>query len=100
VVSDTARAAAIGMVVMMGNIGGLIATWSFLPFDGPDYPIGNGLNLATGTACLIIAGCLWPRSLWDNKRRDQIDDTGRLDGLSVRQIEDLEWQHPAFPWRL
>jgi hypothetical protein len=55
VVSDTARASAIGTVVMMGNIGGLIATWSFLPFDGPKYPLGNGLNLATETTCLLIA---------------------------------------------
>ncbi|KAI6787062.1 putative MFS transporter [Hortaea werneckii] len=41
VVSDTARSSAIGTNVMMGNIGGLIATWSFLPSDGPEYPIGN-----------------------------------------------------------
>lgn len=32
--SDTARSAGIGTVVMAGNIGGLISTWSFLPFDG------------------------------------------------------------------
>ncbi|KAI7204834.1 putative MFS transporter [Hortaea werneckii] len=31
VVSDTARSGAIGTNVMMGNVGGLIATWSFLP---------------------------------------------------------------------
>jgi hypothetical protein len=34
VVSDTARSSAIGATVMFGNIGGLISTWSFLPFDG------------------------------------------------------------------
>ncbi|KAL6235276.1 hypothetical protein BDW75DRAFT_230457 [Aspergillus navahoensis] len=100
VVSDTARAAAIGTVVMMGNIGGLIATWSFLPFDGPDYPIGNGLNLATGTTCLIIAGgmLIWSKS--DNRRRQRTDEGRRLDGLSARQIEDLEWRHPSFRWML
>jgi hypothetical protein len=41
VVSDTARASAIGTNVMFGNVGGLISTWSFLPFDKPNYPIGN-----------------------------------------------------------
>ena len=61
VVSDTARSSAIGTngsfpplqfcvslnlrltlaVVMFGNIGGLISTWSFLPFDTPDYHIGT-----------------------------------------------------------
>ncbi|KAL4914300.1 major facilitator superfamily domain-containing protein [Aspergillus aurantiobrunneus] len=100
VVSDTARASSIGMVVMMGNIGGLIATWSFLPFDAPDYPIGNGLNLATGTTCLLIALCLLPWSIWDNKRRDRVDASRVLDGLSPKQVEDLEWRHPSFRWRL
>ncbi|CAG8081189.1 unnamed protein product [Penicillium nalgiovense] len=100
VVSDTARASAIGTVVMMGNIGGLISTWSFLPFDAPDYPIGNGLNLATGATTLITSVCLLLWSAWDNKRRDRSDNSQKLEGLSARQIEDLEWQHPSFRWRL
>lgn len=101
VVSDTARAAAIGTVVMLGNIGGLVATWSFLPFDGPDYPIGNGLNLATGSTCLLVAVGMLIWSKWDNRRRKAAESSGRrLDGLSARQIEDLEWRHPAFRWML
>jgi hypothetical protein len=27
---------------MLGNIGGLISTWSFLPTDAPNFHIGNG----------------------------------------------------------
>ncbi|KAL2817626.1 major facilitator superfamily domain-containing protein [Aspergillus granulosus] len=100
VVSDTARASSIGTVVMMGNIGGLIATWSFLPFDGPNYPIGNGLNLATGATILVISVCMLLWSKWDNKRRDTVAETRVLDGLSPREIEDLEWRHPSFRWRL
>lgn len=38
VASDTARAAALGYVVMLGNCGGLISTWSFLSSDAPNYP--------------------------------------------------------------
>lgn len=38
VAGDTARAAALGYVVMLGNCGGLISTWSFLPSDAPNYP--------------------------------------------------------------
>ena len=41
VVSDTARSSAIGTNVMLGNMGGLIATWTFMPSDAPEYPIGN-----------------------------------------------------------
>lgn len=51
VVSDTARASAIATTVMFGNVGGLVSTWSFLPFDGPDYPIGN---VSTPQAYLLL----------------------------------------------
>lgn len=33
--SDTARSAGIGTNVMFGNVGGLISTWAFLPYDDP-----------------------------------------------------------------
>ncbi|KAE8395008.1 major facilitator superfamily domain-containing protein [Aspergillus alliaceus] len=99
VISDTARASAIGAVVMMGNVGGLIATWSFLPFDAPNYYIGNGLNLATGATSLLTGSCLWLWTIWDNKNRDRKDVSRALDGMSGRQIEDLEWRHPEFRWR-
>ncbi|KAJ5355850.1 hypothetical protein N7517_010459 [Penicillium concentricum] len=99
VVSDTARSSAIGAMVMFGNLGGLISTWSFLPFDAPDYHIGNGLNLATSSVSLILAASLWAYMAWDNKRRDRVDIAAALRGLSQLQIQDLDWRHPGFRWR-
>ncbi|KAH6888718.1 major facilitator superfamily domain-containing protein [Thelonectria olida] len=99
VVSDSARSAAIGMNVMMGNIGGLISTWSFLPWDAPHYHIGNGLNLAT-SGTIFVAGIL--TLLWmkkDNKKRDGWNIDEELRDMSPEQIEDLDWKHPAFRWR-
>ncbi|KAJ9662469.1 hypothetical protein H2198_001358 [Neophaeococcomyces mojaviensis] len=98
-VSDTARAAGIGTDVMMGNIGGLISTWSFLPFDGPNYRIGNGLNLATSTTILILSIFLTFWMKWDNKRREKVDIDAKLAGLSQQQVEDLDWRHPGFRWK-
>ncbi|KAF9258694.1 MFS general substrate transporter [Marasmius fiardii PR-910] len=98
VVSDTARASAIGMNVMFGNIGGLISTWSFLPFDGPDYPIGNGLNLGTSGMILVLSVMLWIWMKWDNKRRDNRDEVRELQGMGWKEIEDLDWKHPGFRW--
>ncbi|EEH34729.2 hypothetical protein PAAG_05775 [Paracoccidioides lutzii Pb01] len=99
VVSDTAKSSAIGTNVMFGNIGGLISTWSFLPFDSPDYHIGNGLNLATSSTMLIwsIALLIWMRV--DNKKRDKVNVEEKLGGLSQRQIQDLDWRHPGFRWK-
>ncbi|KAF4551230.1 MFS-type transporter-like protein 6 [Elsinoe fawcettii] len=99
VVSDTARSSAIGTIVMFGNIGGLIATWSFLPFDAPNYYIGNGLNLAT-TSCIFIS-CIalhfW--MIWDNKKRDRKDVEQALSGMTMKEVQGLDWKHPGFRWR-
>lgn len=99
VVSDTARSAAIGTNVMLGNVGGLISTWSFLPFDGPNYHIGNGLNLATSSTILLCSIALHFWMYADNRRREGKDVDAELDGLSMKQVQDLDWRHPAFRWR-
>jgi MFS family permease len=100
VVSDTARSSAIGTNVMLGNVGGLISTWSFLPFDAPNYHIGNGLNLATSSLILIISILLLLWMTWENKKRDKKDVDSELDGLTQQNIQALDWRHPAFRWRL
>ncbi|OLN82383.1 putative transporter C1002.16c-like protein 23 [Colletotrichum chlorophyti] len=99
VVSDTARSSAIGTNVMFGNIGGLISTWSFLPWDGPNYPIGNGLNLATCSIVLITSTLtlLWMKQ--DNRRRERRSVEDELSGLTPEQESELDWKHPAFRWR-
>jgi sugar phosphate permease len=99
VVSDTARASAIGVTVMFGNIGGLISTWSFLPFDGPNYKIGNSLNLGTSSTILVlsIALLLWMNR--SNKNRESVNVDQELAGKSVGEIEDMDWRHPSFRWR-
>lgn len=99
VVSDTARSAAIGTNVMFGNVGGLVSAWSFLPWDGPNFHIGNGLNLASASTIMILTGV----TLWwmkrDNKKRDEKDIDEELSGLTPADVSNLEWKHPAFRWR-
>jgi len=99
VVSDTARSSAIGTNVMFGNIGGLIATWAFLPFDGPNFPIGNGLNLAAQATVLILGFFLGIWMTRNNKARLQADVHEKIQGLTQRQVADLDWKHPGFQWR-
>ncbi|KAF4951346.1 hypothetical protein FGADI_7544 [Fusarium gaditjirri] len=98
VLSDTARSAAIGTNVMFGNIGGLISTWSFVKSDAPNYPIGNGLNLATSSTILVLgAATLW----WikrDNRKRASRSPEAELAGLSQQEIQDLDWKNPNFRW--
>ncbi|KAJ9663190.1 hypothetical protein H2198_000951 [Neophaeococcomyces mojaviensis] len=101
VVSDTARSAAIGTTVMLGNVGGLVSTWSFLPFDGPNYRIGNGLNLAANATIFILTIFLgiWMRA--DNRKRESKEQIAQssLEQYDNKQIQDLDWKHPSFRWR-
>ncbi|EHK43813.1 uncharacterized protein TrAtP1_008232 [Trichoderma atroviride] len=99
VVGDTARSAAIGTNAMMGSVGGLISGWAFLPFDAPDYHIGNGLNLATSGTVLILATLTLLWMIRDNKKRGSKDVDAELNGLTQEQVENLDWKHPAFQWR-
>jgi hypothetical protein len=98
-VSDTARSSGIGTNVMLGNIGGLISTWSYLPHDGPNYPIGNGLNLGASSTIFICSGLLFLWMKWDNKRRAAIDVDAALAGKSDQEIQELDYKHPSFRWR-
>ncbi|KAL6401045.1 putative major facilitator superfamily transporter [Ilyonectria robusta] len=101
VVSDTARSSAFAINAMFGNIGGLISTWSFLSWDGPDYPIGNGLNLATTVSILIVSSLTHVWMIRDNASRDrnEAEALAAMDAAS-EQEEDLDWKHPSFRWKL
>ncbi|KAJ4327699.1 hypothetical protein N0V84_001806 [Fusarium piperis] len=101
-VSDTARNMAISTNSMSGYLGGLIATWTYLPWDGPMYPIGNGLNLAVSAVISItsLTFLWWMKA--DNKRRDaktRVEREEELAGLTQEQISGLEWKHPDFRWK-
>ncbi|KIW86568.1 hypothetical protein Z517_01966 [Fonsecaea pedrosoi CBS 271.37] len=98
VISDTSRSAAIGTNVLLGNIGGLIATWSYLPFDGPNYPIGNGLNLAAISSCLVLSVLLLIWMQRDNIKRST-QKTSDASELSIKELQDLDWQQSAFRWK-
>lgn len=99
VVGDTARSAAIGTNVMFGNLGGLISTWAFLPFDGPNYPIGNGMNLAVQSLVVITALLMGLWMTHDNARRKAVDAAAAVGEMDSHQIEKLDWKHPRFVWR-
>ncbi|RMZ84310.1 hypothetical protein DV738_g503, partial [Chaetothyriales sp. CBS 135597] len=100
VVSDTARLSAVASYAMLGNVGGLISTWAFLPFDSPHYPIGNGLNLAVQVMVFVLGcGIFW----WvarDNRKRDLRDADTELAGMTTEEIQDLDWRHPGFRWKI
>ncbi|KAF7721933.1 hypothetical protein EC973_003921 [Apophysomyces ossiformis] len=64
------RATAVAMVVMIGNVGGVIAAYIFPDTDGPHYVFGKCVNLACALTAAFVAGltgyCLYK----ENCRRD------------------------------
>ncbi|KAG6134584.1 hypothetical protein E4U28_005761 [Claviceps purpurea] len=100
VVSDTAKSSAIATNVMFGNVGGLISTWAFVSTDAPDYHVGNGLNLAAqASICLIAIGLyIWIKR--DNRRRETVNAAAVLEGKTLQEIQDMDWKHPDFRWKI
>ncbi|CEQ41985.1 SPOSA6832_03755 [Sporobolomyces salmonicolor] len=98
--SDTERAASIGTIVFAGNLGGLIATWVFLPKDAPDYIPANGANLGTSTGILILAAGLWAWQLRENRQKDNGRDDHNLVGKTEAEIAVLGQRHPGFRYRV
>jgi hypothetical protein len=72
---------------------------SFPPTDAPNFPIGNGLNLATSSTTLLTAFLILIFMKADNKRRANKDIDAELNGLDEKQIQALDWKHPGFRWR-
>lgn len=97
--NDSERAGAIGIVVMLGNVGGLIATWSYLPKHAPNYVPGNALNLACGLIVTVLSVVLVLYQRNENKKRDRGKYDYRLEGRSTEQIEELGLNHPGFRFR-
>ncbi|KAM0789056.1 hypothetical protein ACM66B_003119 [Microbotryomycetes sp. NB124-2] len=93
---DSARASAIGAVVMVGNIGGLISSWTFLAKDAPRFVPGNSINLTAGILVFLTTIVMLGYQMWENKQRDLGRRDHRLEGLSVDEQAYLGSRHPAF----
>lgn len=101
VISDSSRNIAIGTNAMFGYLGGLAATWTYLPKDAPRYPIGNSINLTCAIAWTTVAIGTYFWMKFDNKRREEREAAAReeIAGLSQQEIQGLEWKHPGWRWK-
>jgi peptidoglycan/LPS O-acetylase OafA/YrhL len=85
--------------VGFGNIGGIIATYVFLPDTAPRYVLGKSIcigfmGLCIFSTCVYFVGCAW-----ENRRRDR-RGVGEYGGLSEDEMSRLGDDHPDFRYLL
>ncbi|KAF9484537.1 MFS general substrate transporter [Pholiota conissans] len=97
---DTMKAMATAIIPGMGALGSLIAVWTYLPKDAPNFHKGNSLNLATGTLVVLLAvfGAFYLR--WENAKRERGERDYRLEGKTEEEIRDLGYLHPKFRYQV
>ncbi|SPO39297.1 related to TNA1 - high affinity nicotinic acid plasma membrane permease [Pseudozyma flocculosa] len=97
--NDSERAGAIGIVVLLGNFGGLAATWTYLPKHAPNQVPGNAVNLA-GALYITVASLglvAWQRYM--NARGQSGKRDHEIEGMTQEQIDELGSRHPRFLYR-
>ncbi|ORY71807.1 major facilitator superfamily domain-containing protein [Pseudomassariella vexata] len=94
------RAVSGGWIVTIGTLGGVLATWTYLARDGPDYPIGNSINLGGQilTLFLTLFGIFY--CMWENRLRERGGRDYRLEGLTEEEQAGLGYRHPQFRYIL
>ncbi|CUS09338.1 unnamed protein product [Tuber aestivum] len=83
-------------IVSVGTCGAILATWTYIPSDAPNYTRGHSINLGgqIGAALMGILGILYIRR--ENTFRERGGREHRLTGLVGEQVHKLGYRHPEF----
>lgn len=90
------RAVTSGYVVTLGTIGGIVATWTYIPSDGPKYHTGHTINLCGQIASVILALFGIAYCAYENRVRAAGKRDHRLEGLTEAEADKLGNRHPRF----
>ncbi|CAI4214685.1 unnamed protein product [Parascedosporium putredinis] len=90
------RAVSSAWVVTLGTIGGIVATWTYIYWDGPKYPIGHTINFVGQIIVFFLSLFGIAYCAWENKQRRDGKRDHRLDGLNEFEARDLGYKHPEF----
>ncbi|KAL1942296.1 hypothetical protein VTO73DRAFT_6360 [Trametes versicolor] len=98
------RAAGMGLVFSVGNIGGTVSGQIYRAEWAPRYVQGHAINLACYVIAIVAGTTLWWSYKADNLRRDRaanqtVKRTNPLD-LSGEDLGDLGDRHPSFRYYL
>lgn len=94
------RAISSASQVSVGCLGGLVATWTYLPSEAPRYLTGHIINLTMGAVIIVTASLTTVHCVIENKKRDAGKRDYRLEGLTEEQIKDLGHSHPHYRYTI
>ncbi|KAI1330139.1 MFS general substrate transporter [Xylariaceae sp. FL0255] len=94
------RAVTSGYILAIGNVGGILAVWAYLPNDAPNFPIGHSINFAAQIAVLFLALCGILYCVRENGIRERGGRDHRLQGLTEEGKLALGNKHPDFRYIL
>ncbi|KAJ2927563.1 hypothetical protein H1R20_g9531, partial [Candolleomyces eurysporus] len=97
---DTMRAVVSAAICGIGALGSIIAVWTYIPSDGPDYRTGNSIVLAAVTCSCLVAIGLTFYIKWENAKRDRGERDHRLEGKTPEEIEQMGYRHPRFRYQI
>lgn len=92
----TTRAIVAGTVVGFGNIGGLLAAWTYLSADAPRYVRGHSLNAGFSALCILIVAAAMGNLYRENKIKKRGGRDYRVAGKGSEEVRDLGHEHPEF----
>ena len=69
---STKRSVGMAMQVGIGNLGGAIASYIFLPRDSPQYRAGHGALVGLCAMSAILSTFMTLYLRWENRRRDRM----------------------------
>lgn len=98
--SPQKRAVAIGFLICVGNAGGVIGSYIYLPQEKPTYPTGYGTSLAFAAAgimaCIFLEFCLWSA----NKKKGLMTVSEIEERFTEGQVCEMEEKSPTFKYTL
>jgi len=97
---ETVQAVVTALIPGLGTLGAIVAVWTYLPADAPNYHKGNSLNLGTASLFSILALIGLAYARWENRKRAQGLRDYRLVGKTEKEIEELGWMHPKFVYQV
>jgi MFS family permease len=81
-----------------GNIGGIIATYVFLPSTAPRFVLGKSICIGFMGLCILSTCVYFLGCAWENRRRDRT--VSRHVGLGEEEMSRLGDDHPDFRYIL